>query len=315
MKREHFELLWNSCAGQKIGYLSAKEKSSIHLDVWSNWKKKNLVGEGIVPAKAFFEEYNLHEPATIRRIEDSNECWILPQEPESGGKFKLPISEVEQFPVYLEHLANHIAEEWGIEPAFMDVTPGGCRIGIVDQETPLVILHEVLENPFVQVRSCKEILGTPKLFILCINETHLSNNDKLILDEHRIIFLSTGEFITTDGNPRWGIEYLPKLKLMPAGTPWSYDPDTDIVEFDNTQLNLKPSGKKLIVKLLHHFGKIVPIEELLEALYGNTNDGTFTYGDHHLKDRIYHLRKSLPPEAKLWLKNFPKKGYGLFPPS
>ena len=49
-----------------------------------------LPGRRVVPIELGLEEYGLIEPAIIRPIEDSDECWVVPQDPESGGRFRLP---------------------------------------------------------------------------------------------------------------------------------------------------------------------------------------------------------------------------------
>jgi len=313
VKREHFEMLWNACSGKDIGYLADEEKNKIPKEIWDGWRKKRIIGYSTIPKEAFLPQYDLSLPARIERIEDSDECWATPQDQQSGGRFRIPKSEVEQHAVFIEDLIHHIATEWGLEPKFKIAPPKGILIGLKDNEIPVVVLYETLENPIIQAYSIRENLGVSKLIIIRIRETNLSIIERKQLTENGITFWGTTEFLSKESIPQWELQYLPITGLQLTGTPWAYNSDTDTYLFNGQTIKLSPLRKKLLNIFLRNLNVCIKKNKLIEVLYLSSQSSIHIYS--HLTDQIHLLKKALPTKAKEWLVTIPREGYGLFNPN
>ena len=304
-------MLWKSCAGQDRGYLTNEEKKQIPKGVWEELEKKRIIGYATIPKEAFLPQYDLNLPARIERIGDSNECWAIPQDQHSGGRFRITKSEVERHAVFLEVLITNIVKEWKLEPSIKAAPPCGIRIGFKDHEIPIVILFEILEDLVIQAIKIQENLGVSKLIIMKMGRVDLSLTDKKRLEEQSIELWGTSEFLDLNCIPKWGLEFIRKTSDVIKVGPWVYNPNDDSVSFKTEQKELPPNRKKIIVKLIQNHGRIVTYNELLVVIYGKSDP----YDRQHVQDTIYRLKEDLPKEAMAWIRNESGKGYILIQPS
>jgi len=313
MRREHFELLWDTCAGQEIGHLSHKEKSGIPLEIWADWEEKRIVGPPAVPPEVFLEDYGLTEPAIIVPGDKPEELWAIPQEEGTDGRFPISRSAVEMYPVWLNMLARDVALSWGLEPAFEGVPPCGHMIGRKDGDTPVVVLHERLSQVVVQALEIKEALGTNKLLLVAVGETDLSASQKQLLSRGGITFAGTVEFLTVDGEPRWEAASASPLAALLDGSPWSVRERSGAILFDNAPVKLPPLLEAFARAMLGHLNDVTLADEIAKAVYPEEVEPDIIA--QKTRKLYYRLRDGLPGPAKPWLRRFPGKGYGFVDPS
>ena len=315
MKREYFEMLWGTYPDGDNGYLPFEKKRMIPPEVWAEWVEKQIVGKPELPAEACLEQYGLNEPGIIRPIEGSDECWVVPQDPESGGRFKSPRHKLERYPINLNVLAHHTASTWGIESAFKAVEPRGWVIGRKDGDTTIVLLYELLDNPIIQALTVKENTGAPNLLIIALGEVTISMSEHKRLMDNGIVFANTREFLNPEGYPNWDVEKGREEMPSLVGTPWDYDRRTETITWDDRPIEVTPSERALLVKMLRCIGSVVLKEDLVAAVnmaLERKVNGQFSPSS--LKDAISRLKHRLPEEAKTWVKNFSKRGYGIIRP-
>jgi hypothetical protein len=291
VKREHFEILWNACAGEEQGWLSSKDKKAFSSRVWSQLVKERIVGESTIPAEMPLEDYGLEGAAVIRLGDGPDQFWAVPREQGVGGRVDVPRSAVERFPVRLNMLARHLANSWGLDPASTDVQ-AGFLIGRRKGEILVVVLYEVEAKGINQVRDIRHELGASQLFVIRIGENKLTASERKGLSEDGITFVGTRDFLLPDGTPQWDLDYVGGGRTQSVPHPWGYDSDADSYSFEGKTLPLKDSPKSLLRDLLQNHGEVVP-------------KGQATRSD------IYRLKKALPDHAQTWFENVRGQGYRL----
>lgn len=314
MKIEYLSLLWSACACKGYGYLSFSEKKKFPKTLWKKLENSGVVGKPTIPSEAFLEEYGFNEPARIRKIEKSDECWIIPQDSDSGGKIRIKMEEVQQYSVYLKDLVEYLTKIWGIETGYQLKESEWCRLGMIDRDIPLIFLYKDFDFRTIDIAVLKFEFKAEKI---CFVKFTGELIEKAIHDQFKdngIYIIDINELLDQKGNLRWKPRSMIQKIRIPSDIPFHYDQNKKEFYYEKRRIKLSPKEATLFLKLLENSSTILSYAELNRALrdkpkveYTPNNSNTL------LKDRIYRIRQALPPKAAKWLIN-KSGGYGIIRP-
>ncbi|HEX9743950.1 MAG TPA: hypothetical protein VGB30_00850 [bacterium] len=312
MNSDILKLLWLRCCRVGEGTLAYSEKSSIPSNLWDALIAEGVVSPPRIPIEVFLPDFGLEGEARLVKIDGTNLCKVLPSDPEYGGTFEIPLTAVEEYPVWQNALARYVANLWEITPEFREVGEYGHLIGWREESTAVVILYQLIGNGISQSKDTLNELNAQSAIVVSIQPIVLSRLESEGLSSDGVSLVDLARFLAADGTPRWAIAESADSWLSNLVAPWSFDYSAQNFMFGKETVPLKKSCQEFLIVLWEEPNRYINREIIFARLYKDTPPSHVI--NRRLRQTYKALLDLLPTLARKWFKKHNHDGYGVFRP-